>query len=130
MLHFYDRATMAAALTMDLEPRLKALLTARIEALPPELIDWTEYVVVEEGDTEADIVAAVGFSPLVEPIEGVRYGQPGFEPFWDLLIQRDGWSEMVVTFGSTFACVLLIERGCHAPRQLDELCSRYGSSNR
>lgn len=111
MLHLYDRATMAGALKMDLELRLKALLTARIEALSPELIDWTEYLVVEAGDTEADIIAAMGFSPVVDPIDGRRVGESGFCPGWDLLTGHDGWFEIIYTFGSTFACILFVEKG-------------------
>lgn len=36
MIHLYDRATMAHALTLDLEPRLRALLAERIAALDTE----------------------------------------------------------------------------------------------
>jgi len=108
MLHFYDRATMAHALTLDLEPRLQALLAVRIGKLTEDLLDYSEFLIVEEGDTEEDVVRAIGFSPLVEPIDGTRFGEPGFEPGWDWLQEHDGWFEMIVTFGSTFAYVLLI----------------------
>lgn len=111
MLHLFDRATMAHALTLDLEPRLYALLAERIGSLVTadhDLTDQTEFLVIEPGDTEEDIIHAVGFSPLVEPVDGTRFGQPGFYPWWDWLANRDGWFEMIVTFGSTFACVLLI----------------------
>ena len=108
MLHFYDRATMAHALTLDLEPTLKALLHARIEGLKPDLIDYTEYLVIEPGDAEEDIMRHVGFSPLVNPIDGVRFGEPGWHPFHDWLGKHDGWCEMIVTFGGTFAYILLI----------------------
>ena len=77
MLHLYDRATMAHALTLDLDPQLHRLLAERIAALGEELIDCTEYLIVELGDTEADIVRHIGFSPLVEPIDGARFGEPG-----------------------------------------------------
>ena len=109
MLHFYDRAGFALALTLNLEPRLHRLLSGRIAALADELIDFTEYLVVQSGDTEDDIVRAVGLSPLVEPIEGIRFGQPGFEPHWDWLVRHDGWFEMVFTFGGTHALILLTE---------------------
>lgn len=111
MLHLYDRATMAHALTLDLEPRLHALLAERIGSLVTadhDLSDQTEFLVIEPGDTEEDVIRAVGFSPLVEPVDGTRFGQPGFETWWDWLANRDGWFEMIVTFGSTFAYVLLI----------------------
>ncbi len=122
MYSFYDRASMAYALTLDLEPRLRQLLSERIAALTEDLIDYTEYLVVEETDSEGDIVRHVGFSPLVEPIEGARYGELAFQPFWDLLADRGGWYEMIVTFGSAFAHVLLIE---HRDDALGELCREY-----
>ncbi|WP_206365615.1 hypothetical protein [Sphingomonas sp. AAP5] len=109
MLHLYDRATMAEALTRDLDPALQALLHSRIGNLAPDLIDYTEYLVIEPGDTEADIVRHIGFSPLVEPIEGARFGQPNFHSFWDWLGEHDGWFELIVTFGSTFCYTLLIQ---------------------
>lgn len=126
MQHLYNHTTMAHALTQDLEPRLHALLSERIAALGEDLIDWTEYLIVEPGDTEADIVRHIGLSPLIEPIDGTRYGNPGFHPFWDFLADRGGWFEMIVTFGSTFAYVLLIEDAPGGPPELRSLCRELG----
>ena len=125
MLHLYDRATMAHALTLNLDPTLLALLKDRIGALGEALIDWTEYLVVESGDTEADIIRHVGFSPLVEPIDGKRFGALGFHKHWDWLGRHDGWFEMIVTFGSTFAYVLFIPDREMIPEELLKLCREY-----
>ncbi len=125
MLHFHDRATIAHALTLDLEPTLRRLLRERIAALGEDLIDWTEYLVIELSDTEADIIRHIGFSPLVEPVEGIRFGQQGFHPLWDWLTDHGGWFEMVVTFGSTFAYVLLIADDRSDCLELAEMCRRY-----
>lgn len=128
MLHLYDRATMARALTLDLEPRLHRLLAERIAALDTEfgdLTDWTEYLVVEPGDVEADVVRAIGFSPLNDPIGGDRWPAPGFSPGWDQLADRGGWFEMIVTFGSTFAYVLLIADRDGVLVELRQLCRHY-----
>ena len=125
MLHLYDRATMARALTLDLEPQLHRLLSRRIAALSEELIDWTEYLVVEPGDAEADIVRHVGFSPLVEPVEGARFGEEGFHPHWDYLADLGGWFELIQTFGSTFAYVLLINDADGVPPELRLLLRHY-----
>lgn len=108
MLSIHDRASMAQTLTLDLQPQLKALLADRINSLPADLIDYTAYLVVEPGDTEEMIKREVGFSPLVEPIDGIRYGRPGFQPYWGWLQDHGGIYEMIVTFGSTFAYILLI----------------------
>lgn len=125
MLHFYDRATMAHALTLDLDPKLHRLLSDRIGALGEDLIDYTEYLVVRPGDTEDNIVSHIGLSPLIEPIDGARFGEPGFEPGWDWLATHDGWFEMVVTFGSTFAYVLFIQDVDGVSPELRRLCRLY-----
>jgi len=126
MLHLYDRATMAAALTRDLDPELRRLLQARILALGEDLIDWTEYLVVEPGDTEADIVRHVGFSPLVEPFDGIRYGEAGYHIGGiDWLVDHGGWYEMSASFGSTFAYVLLIQDTDGLIPELRHLCRCY-----
>jgi hypothetical protein len=109
MLHFYDRATMAHALTLDLDPRLHRLLADRIGALTDDLVDFTEYLIVQPSDTEADIVRHVGFSPLIDPIDGWRFGEPRFQPSFDWVADHGGWFELIITFGSTFAYILLIE---------------------
>lgn len=125
MLHAYDRATLAHLLTVDLEPTLHRLLSERISGMTEELLDHTEIVVVEGGDTEEDIVRALGLSPLVEPINGARFGEEGFCPHWDGLVNHGGWFEMVVTFGSTFAYVLLISDMAHDAGALVAMCHRH-----
>lgn len=125
MLHLYDRETIEHALTLDLEPTLRRLLQKRIDALGEDLIDWTDFLVVQPGDTEADIIRHVGFSPMVEPIEGKRFGQEGFHPFWDWLADHGSWFEMIVTFGSTFAYVLFIANPSYTRDPLATLCDKF-----
>ncbi len=127
MLHFYDRATMARALTLDLEPELHRLLSDRIGALSEELKDHTEYLVVQPGDTESDILRHISLSPLIEPLHGARYEEPGFHPHWDYLASHDGWFEMIFTFGSAFAYILLIEDIEEGSAPLLRLCRSYTS---
>jgi hypothetical protein len=125
MQHLYDRATMTRALTGNLDPALTARLASRIAALSQgefDLVDDTEILIVETGDTENDIIRHVGFSPLVEPIDGHRFGQPGFQPFWDWLIQHPGWWELSVSFGSTFAYILLIQDAEGVLPELRAMC--------
>lgn len=114
MLHLHDRATMADALTTDLNPSLRRLLAARIQALKTldyDLTDSTEILVIEHGDTEEQIVEHIGFSPFTNPIDGMRFNEEGFHPFWDWTADHDGWLEMIITFGSTFAYIILIADG-------------------
>ncbi len=125
MMHFYDRAGFARALSLDLDPHLHALLTKRIGDLTEDLIDYTEYLVVEPGDTEADIVRHIGLSPLIEPMDGICYGEPGFRPHWDFIAAHDGWFELLFTFGSTFAYVVFIQDADGVRAELRRMCGAF-----
>ena len=129
MLLLHDRATMERALTLDLDPRLTEILQARVEhTLATGLADDTEILVVAVGDTELDIGREVGFSPLVEPIDGARYDQPGFAPYWDRIADLGGWFEVLTTFGSTFALILLVEDADGVLTELRAMCRRYAAA--
>ncbi|WP_411341328.1 hypothetical protein V6U71_05655 [Sphingopyxis sp. J-6] len=126
MLHFYDRAGLERALTLDLDANLHRLLADRIGALTEDLIDCTEYLVVQPGDTEADIIHHIGLSPLIEPMDGIRYGEPGFRPHWDWLEVHCMWFELIYTFGSTFAYIVFVANREGVPHDLLTLCRAYG----
>jgi hypothetical protein len=40
----------------------------------------------------------MGFSPLINPIDGSKYGDETFSPYWDSLLDHGGWFELTVTF--------------------------------
>ena len=131
MLHLHDRAAMARALTLKLEPRLRRLLGDRIVALRTvdgDLTDWTEYLVVEPGDTEADVARAIGSAPTVDPVSGARFGEPGFAPHWDWLAAHDGWFEMILTFGGGFAYVLFVADAEGVAPDLLRLCRFFAGT--
>lgn len=128
MLSLYDRTAMMQALTLELDAQLLDLLRRRIASLedgPHDLLDWTEITVIEPGDSEDAVAREIGFSPLVEPIDGARFGTPGFAPFWDQLIDHQGWFEMVVSFGSTFASILFIPDAGQDGDELTALCRQH-----
>lgn len=125
MLHFYNRAGFARALTLDLDPKPHRVLAARIAALGEELIDWTELILMQPGDDEADIVRHIGLSPVVEPMEGARFGTSTFWPHWDWLAAHDGYWELHFTFGSTFCYIVLIPDVDGVPPELRRLCRNY-----
>ncbi len=127
MILIDSRASLARVLALDLPPGLAALIRRRADDLA-ELMDWTELLVVTAGDREDDIVREVGFSPLVAPVDGARFGEPGFEPFWDHLVDHDGWFELSVSFGSTFAYLLLVHDAEGVPADLLDLCRRHAAA--
>ena len=128
MFHFHDRTSINRALSMGLRPSLHRLLAERVAALGEDLIDWTEYLVVEPGDTNQQIVRAIGLSPLREPFYDIRYGEPGFWPHWNWLAEHDGWFELIFTFGSTFAYVVLIADEPGVDPDLLAMCREYAST--
>ncbi len=128
MLYIYDRATMASVLSQQLPDGLNTLLRQRAASLVRrdyDLTDWTEFLVIQPGDTEADILQHVGFTPLTEPIDGIRFGEQGFSPFWDWLYDHGEWFELAITFGSTFAYVLFIPNAEGVLPELLSLCVEH-----
>ena len=102
-----DDLDRAAADTPDL--RLRALLLDRRYQFAGEMTDLTHLLVIVGNDTEADILEASPISPLTNPIDGCRFGQSGFTPWWDWLQRHDGWFELIITVGNTgYAYVFLI----------------------
>ncbi|WP_375287067.1 hypothetical protein [Sphingomonas sp.] len=128
MITIYDRASMARVLTLELDSQLHRILERRFASLVTsdgDLTDWTEFLVVEPGDGEDDIVREVGFSPVIEPVDGARFGTKGFRPFWDHLDREDGHFVMIQSFGSTFAYVLIIPDAEGIWPELLLLCRHY-----
>lgn len=130
MITIYDRAAMARVLTLDLDPPLRRLLQRRFASLVTpwgDLTDWTEWIILESGDGEDDIVREVGFSPLFEPIDGARFGSMGFRPFWDHLDHEEGHFVMVQSFGSTFSYILIVPDADGIFPELLALCRQYAA---
>ena len=129
-MQYYDnRAAIEAAPAMQHKPRLHRLLLDRV-ALYREagLLDLTHLLVVEPGDTEQAIIDKVGFSPLVNAIDGVRYGSADYQgdgPIW----RHDGWYELVVPVGNDgFAFVLLVADADGIIPELLDLCRTYATA--
>ncbi|CAN5293136.1 hypothetical protein BH11PSE5_BH11PSE5_30080 [soil metagenome] len=111
MYSFDSHDALLTALTLPLDPRLHQLITDRVkDAIALDLGDLTHVLVVQAGDTEADIIDAIGFSPLVHRIHGTRFGDPALEPDRDWLERHEGWIELLYCVGDTgFAYVLFVQ---------------------
>lgn len=59
------------------------------------LLDLGPILVIEPGDTEADIISEIGFSPLVNRVDGEKFPSPAFTPNWECITLTDGWFEQV-----------------------------------
>lgn len=130
MLLIHDDKTAESVLRVVADARLSQLLTARLEhsrSCPyGDFTDLTHILVVEPGDTEAQIRDEVGFSPMINPYDGSRYRSPAFHPFWDWLRALPGFFEMIVAVGNEgYAYVLLIEDADGVDEDLLSLCRTY-----
>jgi len=110
-----------------LPSRLERLLIERALALGEELRPLTDCLIVQPGDTEEDIVREIGASPLVEPYEGIRFGDHGFHPHWDWLIHHGSWFELCFSYGSSFGLVIFVEDADGVLGELRKMCRAYAA---
>jgi len=83
------------------DPKLKNLLTDRVQDWTARgLLDLTHVAIIEVGDTDVSIIDELAFSPLVNPLDGLRHGTAGFVFPFDYLEDHDGWFELIVTVGN------------------------------
>lgn len=97
MILISDPASAAEAIARDLDPPVRAALEAELALLTAgehDLTDHTQILVVEPHDTVADVASEAG---LPMPLAG-----------WDHLSERAGVWRVVVTYGSTFATIILV----------------------
>jgi len=115
MLNLPDCDSQRAVLNQPLEPSLKRLLHGRVQdAACLGLADLTHLLVIEPGDSEADIIDAIGFSPLVSRLDGIRH-----QPDWDWIEKHEGYFELVYTVSNDgFAFLVFVQ---DAPGVLPEL---------
>lgn len=110
MLHLFDRAGLLAAPALPLHAELRDLLQARVAHLEAQgLLDMTEIVVVDADTTEAELVEAIGFTPLID-LDGRRFGQPGFCSLLEYVARvSPSYHEAIVPVGNSgFAFHLLV----------------------
>jgi hypothetical protein len=127
MLSLPDPASVELALAGHLPERLRELLKAsHLAAVASGLVDLTHYIVVEAGDSEDDLLREAGLSPLINPIDGARFGTDSFQPWWDWFSAHDGWFEMIITIGNSgFALILLIENCVSPMTPILSLCYQF-----
>ena len=102
---------------------LKTLLTDRLaDPIHCGLQEYTHVLVVEAGDSEEDMIKAVGFSPLRSRFDATRKCLDC--DWWE---HHEGWWELLFTVGNEgFAYILLVEDV--ADGELARLCRMEGGT--
>ncbi|WP_447750837.1 hypothetical protein [Sphingopyxis fribergensis] len=124
MIDLPDLDAILVALRSPLAPDLHALIASRLEdAFACDLADLTHILVIQPGNTEAQIINAIGFSPLVSRMDGNR-----LQPDWDYIEPHPGWWELIYTVGDTgFAFLVFVERADGIIPELLKLCDAGAS---
>lgn len=120
MIDMPDLNAILVALRASLQPDLGDLIASRLQdAIACGLADLTHILVIQPGDTEAQIVEAIGFSPLISRIDGNQ-----LQPDWDYLEPHPNWWELIYTVGNSgFAFIVFIERATGVLPELAQLCA-------
>lgn len=124
-MHSYDdAAAIAAAPNTVTDPMLKSLLADRVQDWTAlDLLALTHLVIVDVEDTEHTVAAEIGFSPLVNPLDGLRVGDDGYVSPWDWAEEHHGWLEVMMTIGdSGHAVFLFVADGSGLSYELRALC--------
>lgn len=124
MLSYSDAAAIAAApTTAPVDPDLLQLLADRVhDWTVTNLLNLTHVVIVEVGDTEKDFVDQTTLSPMVNPMDGSRFGSVGFVPAFDWFQQHGRWFELMWAFSSGHAVFAFVEDAEETDPQLLALC--------
>lgn len=125
MIILSDREALLRALDTGLPANLHALLANIVmHAAEAGLLDLSFLVVVQCDDTDNAVAEEIGFSPLVDPIDGLRFDHPKFQPYWAHLDHQLGWYRLIHTVSDDgFAFVLLVDD--QAGNALAQMCHRF-----
>lgn len=78
---------------------LRDLIGSHIERLKEyvryDLSGLVDFVVCEKCDSVADMDAALGFPIMANRFDGIRFGESGFNPSWEFVIEYERWYEIV-----------------------------------
>lgn len=91
-----------------------------------DLLYLASILIIGPGDTEQDITQEIGFSPLVNRVDGERFPSADFTPSWEYITHHQGWHELVYVTGDDGSGVILfIEDAEGTDSTLLALCRNY-----
>ena len=116
MIIIRDTASMQFALSCSLDNGLKQLLLDRLDVLRDfsdfDLSELAHFIIVEPGDHLATIEEELGFSPLVNFVDGARFGDPAFTPSFEWIMSDGHWIQMVFALSDSGFGINLIVQNC------------------
>ena len=128
MLSITDGGSLARALSLPIDPKLKQLLTLRRDQLAEfeDLSEIARFIVVEPGDSLDALEKELGFSVFRNPVDGRSFGDPEFSPGWEWIADHGHCFEMVFIYDdSGFGHVVIIPSEQGIDPELLRLCQAY-----
>jgi len=123
MLIVTDRATLARALSLPIDLRLKRLLIERRDQLGGDITDIARFVIVQPGDSLKALEDELG-TDIVTDADGLTFPHPGFSGRWDWLATHHQGQifEMCLEGTDAFTRIVLIQNSPMQNRLLRTLC--------
>lgn len=133
MKMYRDLASIKALAVQIPATDLQHLVRNRLESLIQEDADHTALLlavmVMEEGDTSADLEEALGFSVLSNRWNGLTPDAEQFTPSWDALEDHPDWYELTFILGDQGeGIVVFISKGLGDPST--DLCRTYAAQHK
>lgn len=130
MIVLRDTASMQAAMDSAVHPTLKTLIQKRIDQLLPyieaDLSELVNFVIVEPGTGPAAVEEALGFSIFTNPIDGTSFGEPGFSPTFEAIVDHGSHFELIyVQSDDGFGTILYVEDHPGVEFDLHMFCLEY-----
>ena len=125
MLTITDGGSLARALKLPIDLRLKRLLIERCDQLNGRIEGESRFVVVQPGDSLKALEQELGLD-LFTDADGLSFGDPGFSGRWEWLAFHGHCFEMVfIMTDDGFAHVVLIQNSPMQNRDLRALCLTF-----
>lgn len=130
MLVIRSSSAMTHVLAGLLDPLLSQLLQqrrAQLEACEGyDLGELAHFLIVQPGDRLIAIETELGFSPLANFIDGVRFPDPAFAPSWEWIADHGGWFELTFILSDDgFGWSLFVQDADGVEPCLLALCRQY-----
>jgi hypothetical protein len=131
------RTPKAVKSTLDLltDNQLRYLLSERLDQVTNawegiDLSDLTHFLIIQAGDTAAEAEHELGWSLLVNPLDGARYGHPDFTPSWEWIEDHGGWFEAVYIMSDDgFGITLFVQDHPETDADLLALCREFAENS-
>lgn len=131
MISVRDEASLSRALELQIDERLKSLLRERRTQLGYDfdLTELAHFLIVQPGDELSAIEQALGFSVLVNQVDGSHFGDMDFSPSSEWIADHGFcWEAVFIFEDGGFGHVLLVPKLPAVNADLIALCSQHASA--